>query len=376
MNIKGRFIRDTTVAVCLFGAFGAHADSEGAAYTMTNAADNNQVVVFSRNAGGLLTKTGVVPTGGKGAGGEVDSLGSQGSLVLASGSTDWHGGNRGDKYRDDGWLLVVNAGSNDISVFKVVRDGIELKDRMGSGGTFPVSLTVFGDRVYVLNEGAPANISGFKLDHDGHLTYLPKSTRLLGGGTYGQVAFDQRRQALVVTDKGNNTLLAYRMQSNGLPAVTPVVSPSSGSVPFGVTFDREGHLLVVEAGNNAVSSYNLLRDGKLRPITVSAPNGQMATCWIIANQSGDVITTNPGTHSLSAFHVDAATGQVSLLNGTAGAGNTPLDIDLSNDGEFAYAVDPSNGGVDMFKIEEDGSLTSLGTVDGGLSPFAQGMAAR
>ena len=118
-----------------------------------------------------------------------------------------------------------------------------------------------------------------------------------------------------------------------------------------VDFDRKGHLLVVEAGANAVSSYSIAHDGSLQVISPSVANGQAATCWIVVNQRGDVITTNPGTNSLSAFHVDAGTGQVTLLNGTAGAGNAPLDIDISENGRFAYAVDPGNGGVDMYKIE-------------------------
>ena len=94
------------------------------------------------------------------------------------------------------------------------------------------------------------------------------------------------------------------------------------------------------------------------------------------NRRGDVITTNPGTNSLSTFHVDAGTGQVSLVNGTAGSGNLPLDIDVSENGRYAYAVDPGNGGVDMFKIEHDGSLTGMGSVNSGLGTFAQGMAVR
>lgn len=131
---------------------------------------------------------------------------------------------------------------------------------------------------------------------------------------------------------------------------------------------------MVEAGANAVSSYDIAPDGSLGVISASVPNGQAATCWIVVTRSGEVLTTNPGTHSLSAFHVDTGTGQVSLLNGTAGAGNAPLDIDVTESGRFAYAVDPGNGGVDMFRIEADGSLTGLGTVDLGLMPYAQGMA--
>lgn len=361
MDIKGYFLGGATAAIFLLGSFGAQAHSGGAAYTMTNAPDDNRVVVFSRDAQGILTKTDTVSTGGKGSGGGLDPLASQGSLVLT----------------DEGkWLLGVNAGSNDISVFRVKDDSLELKDRAGSGGSFPVSVTIAKDMVYVLNNGAPANVAGFKLSHDGKLTPLPDSTRSLGAGSFGQAAFDKRGNALIITDKANNRLLVYRLDERGMPAMAPVVSPSAGNVPFGVAFDKTGHLLVVEAGSNAVSSYDLLRDGSLQTISASVANGQIATCWIAVNQRGDIITTNPGTNSLSAFHVDPQTGTVSLLNGTAGAGDRPLDIDVSKDGRFAYAVDPANGGIDMFKIEHDGSLTGMGSVDGGLQLFAQGMAVR
>lgn len=368
MNGKELIKLGSAVAALIFCIAVEPAFADGAAYTMTNADDNNQIVVFNRDDNGLLTKVDVVSTGGKGSGGGIDPLGSQGSLVLTD-DIGHHGNLQGDEF-----LLAVNAGSNDVSVFRAGNNSIKLRDRAGSGGSFPVSLSVFGNTFYVLNNGAPANITGFKLDSFGHIHAIQHSTRLLGDGSYGQVAFDPRGKFLVIADKVNNRLLVYRMHHNGIPSAVPVITPSSGAVPFGVDFDRKGHLLVVEAGANAVSSYDIDQDGSLHLISASVPNGQAATCWIVVNHSGDVITTNPGTNSLSSFHIDAGTGIVTLLSGTAGVGDAPLDIDMSKNGRFAYAVDPGNGGIDMFRIEQDGSLTGLGNVNGGLSIFAQGMA--
>jgi len=377
MNSKGFYITGAMLAVLLFSTVAARADAGGAAYTMTNAPDDNQVVVFSRDDNGLLTLSDAVSTGGKGSGGGVDPLGSQGALVLVGAGDSQHGWRRhGDNHHDSALLLAVNAGSNDVSVLRVGRHGIRLQDRTGSGGSFPVSLTVRGNRVYVLNNGEPANITGFRLDDHGHMSPLPGSTRLLGEGAYGQVAFGPQGKTLIVADKANDRLLVYRMQAHGIPSAMPVITPSSGAVPFAIDFDHRGHLLVAEAGSNAVSSYRIARDGQLQTLSASVPNGQIATCWIVVNPRGVVITTNPGTHSLSSFHVDARTGQVDLLNGTAGSGDAPLDIDVTGNGRYAYAVDPGNGGVDMFRIERDGSLTGLGNVGGGLSSFAQGMAVR
>ena len=377
MNSKGLFVRGATLAALLLTTFGTRVYAEGAAYTMTNAADDNQIVVFSRDNNGLLAKLDTISTGGKGSGGGIDPLGSQGSLLLVDHDKDHHAWrHHGRRHHDGELLLAVNAGSNDVSVFRVVGNDIKLRDRIGSGGSFPVSLTVSGGMMYVLNNGAPANITGFKLDEHGHLHTMPNSTRLLGDGSYGQVAFEPQGRKLIVTDKAGNRLLVYRVRYNGLPSAVPMITPSSGAVPFGVDFDRKGHLLVVEAGANAVSSYDIAHDGSLQTISASVANGQTATCWIVVNQRGDIITTNPGTNSLSSFHVDAWTGQVTLLNGAAAAGDAPLDIDMSESGRFAYAVDPANGGVDMFKVEADGSLTGLGNVNAGLSLYAQGMAVR
>ena len=92
----------------------------GAAYAMTNQQGNNEVVVYKRAQNGTLVLSGVVPTGGGGSGVQldpVDSLGSQGSLVLDR------------KHR---YLFAVNtetvSSDNDchqgsISVFRIAADG-------------------------------------------------------------------------------------------------------------------------------------------------------------------------------------------------------------------------------------------------------------
>lgn len=333
----------------------------GAVYTMTNATTGNEVVIFNRDAQGLLTKAGTIATGGTGSGGGLDALGSQGSLVLS---------------KDHTWLLAVNAGSHEISVFRVLPDGLDLVGNVDSGGVFPVSLTIFHDLVYVLNAGGSPNITGFYLSSNGQLTPLDNSTRLLGLGGFAQVGFDPEGERLVVTDKTDNKILVYSVGLRGLPGMNPVISMSNGLVPFGFIFDEQEHLLVVEAGSNAVSSYNILQNGTLQVISPSVANGQVAACWIAGNECGYIFTANPGTSSVSAYKLKVAVGTLVLLAGVAGMGNTPLDLAITANGWFLYALDPSNGGIDMFEIEPDGSLVNLGTAAGGLSIFAQGVAVR
>ena len=111
-------------------------------------------------------------TGGRGTG--EPHLPSQSSIVLS-----------GDGRR----LLVVNAGSDELSLFAVEDDGLVLADRVASGGATPTSVAVSGDLVYVLNNGTP-NIAGFRLA-DGRLVELEGSTRPLSADDAdpAQIAF-------------------------------------------------------------------------------------------------------------------------------------------------------------------------------------------
>jgi 6-phosphogluconolactonase (cycloisomerase 2 family) len=336
------------------------ADAPGAVYVMTNApmSDGNEIVVFDRNAKGILTEVGSISTGGVGSGGGLDPLGSQGSLILSQ-----------------KWLLAVNAGSDDISVFRVLPDGLLLAEIVGSGGDFPVSLTIFHNLVYVLNGGASPNITGFSLDHQGILTSIPGSTRSLGSGAFAQVGFDPQGEMLVVTDRGDNEILVFSVDEDGLPSQTPVTSPSNGSVPFGFTFTQQGHLLVSEAGSGAVSSYAILPDDTLQVITPSEANGQAATCWIAGNRR-HAFTTNTASSTISAYRIKAGKGDVMLREAIAGIGNLDIDMAITINGLFLYVLNSGNGTIGMFRITSKGALIDLGMINGGLSIFAQGIAAR
>ncbi|MGD2055575.1 MAG: beta-propeller fold lactonase family protein [Gammaproteobacteria bacterium] len=128
----------------------------GAVYAMTNADTGNEVVVYDRDAHGRLTQADSYPTDGLDSGGQLDPLGSQGSLILSL---------------DRRWLIAVNAGSNEISVFRVRRNRLTLTDTAGSGGLFPTSLTLDRNLLYVLNAG-DGTVGAFRMNANGTLTDL------------------------------------------------------------------------------------------------------------------------------------------------------------------------------------------------------------
>jgi 6-phosphogluconolactonase (cycloisomerase 2 family) len=336
-------------------------DCTGAVYTMTNDLNGNEVVVFARDSSGLLTLMDAYPTGGLGSGGSLDALGSQGSLVMS---------------RNKRWLFAVNAGSNDISVFRILPQGLALAHTVGSGGDFPTSLTLYHNLLYVLNAGENPNITGFVLNHRCLLSPLNESTRYLNDGVFSQVAFGPYGRNVVITDRGNDQILVYPIMSDGTPSMEPVVSNSEGGAPFGFLFDRRGHLIVSEAAAGAVSSYDISANGELRVISSSVANSQNATCWIAANQRGYAFTANTASNTLSSYKIHPGKGALRLLEEIAGYGNLPLDLDTTVNGRFLYTLNAGDGTIGMFRIARRGRLIDLGVMEGPLEIFAQGMVAR
>src|SRR5258707_1155851 len=83
--------------------------------------------------------------------GQTLMVGGRGGIL--DGSVVDHTASQGSLGYDPrhGLLYAVNPGSNTVSVFAVHGDRLALRQVLGSGGTFPVSVTVHGDVVYVLN---------------------------------------------------------------------------------------------------------------------------------------------------------------------------------------------------------------------------------
>jgi hypothetical protein len=364
MGLSGLF--STTVSAAVDPAF-----AYGMVFAATNAHPGNAVVMYNRHADGKLSLVGSFYTKGDGINEtSPDPLGSQGSLLLTP---------------DGKWLLAVNGGSNNITIFHVKQNGLDFVGKVSSGGIMPVSLTIFGNEVFVLNDGDSThlgNITGFNLGNRGDLDPVWGSTRWLPAGgvqDFGQVGFDKSGHWLVVTDKAGE-IIVYPVGWNQMPAKNPIITPSTSTTPFSFFFDNNDNLLVVSVngGNGAVSSYAIDHDGTLDAIN-TVYNGQNASCWIAGNEMGAVFTTNPGSTSISAFMDKSYSGKVSLVKATAVTGIATIDEGITNDGHFLYTLGPGVG-IYGFKIGYGGTLTSLGsafgTVEFSGNAFAQGIAVK
>jgi len=334
-------------------------------FVQTNELTGNRIAVYDRGKDGSLTFAAFYPTGGLGGaalpGTESDRLASQGSLVY-------------DRHQE--LLFAVNAGSNTVSTFSVDGDTLTLVNVVPSGGQFPASIAVHHDLVYVLNAGGTGTVQGFRIGGGG-LTPIAGSTRTLGLANTtppnfltspGQVGFTPNgRQLLVTTKASTSSIDVFQVGHDGLLSPTFVANPSATPVPFAFTF-AHGRLVSGEAATSSVTTYRVDHDGTLTGAQ-SQNDGQVALCWI-QRVGRFFYVSNTGSNTLSSFTLDG--GRPQLFQAVA-ATTEPGPIDLTSSGHFLYAETGVLGTVDEFRVNDDGTLTKIGTVTG-LPPGIEGIA--
>ncbi|MFD9126575.1 lactonase family protein [Kitasatospora sp. NPDC059571] len=333
---------------------GQQSGGRHAVFVQTDDPAGNQIVAYRRADDGRLTKAGTYDTRGLGGvldGSVVDHLASQGSLTYDPGHA---------------LLYAVNAGSDSVSVFSVDSDRLHLRQVVGSGGRFPVSVAVHGDVVYVLNALDGGSVQGYTV-RDGRLVARAGWNRSLGldpnatpqfTNTPGQVGFTGDGDQLVVTTKANGSnLLVFGLARSGAPAGSPVVTNLPGTVPFAFVPNGRHGLFLAEAGPNAVATMTVHRDGTVSQESV-APTGQAATCWIAAARDY-LYASNAGSASVSGFRASESGRLTALGNTTTDPGT--VDASASPDGRYLYVQTGAHGVVDEFAVGRDGSLASLGS---------------
>lgn len=374
-----------TVSAFTFGCASSAPDNEGstddeaallggragAVYTLSNAADGNAVVVYRRAADGSLQRAASYETTGKGSG---DGLGSQGAVTLST---------------DGRWLLAVNAGSDELSVFAVSGESLYLVDVVASGGKRPISATEHAGLVYVLNAGGgteASGIAGFRMRTNGTLAPIAGSNRALSAAAVGpaQISFSPSGRALVVTEKMTDKIDEFRVDASGRAGVA-TVHASSGKTPFGFAITQRGQVVVSDAvggaaGAGTASSYQLGYTSGLTAISSKIGTGEAAPCWVVLAKSDRyAYVSNTASDSISRYDV-GQDGSLSLEEGAAragetGAGSKPIDMAVSKNDRFLYVLNTGNATVSGFRIGSNGALTSAGTISG-LPATAVGLAAR
>jgi len=375
---------------CTVPAAGAWAD--GAVYAMTNALGDNQILVYHRAASGKLTLMQTIATGGGGSGlqlASVDSLGSQGSLVLDPGHHLLFAVNTESTNENNG----IGAYNSDcqqgtITSFLVAPDGgLTFAARVFSGGLFPDSVAVKKinngdndgydrrDLVYVLNAGGPGvnaagcstnpNITGFIVNYLGDMSLLSGSRPIIDPGP----SVGSGENCSAASAEGFSAL-------TGAPAIDfqcGLNPPAFTRSPGEVLFTPDGNQLVVTVkGPNSIYVFPVDADGTAgAPMVTQAPGPALPTYFgfafdprghmILSDTFGleTSITAAPGG-TVSSFTITqaGALNEISADIGDAGIGACWVVLEPVT-GRYVYVSNSLSNSLSSYSVSGNGSLTLL-----------------
>ncbi len=341
-------------------AAAAKSHRSGYVYVNDNSAGRNTIAGFARQADGVLAPLPGSPFGAGGAG-TGSGLASQGAIQVSS---------------DGRFVLAVDAGSNQISVLRIRRNGALRLVHGGvvsSHGVLPVSVTEHAGLVYVANAGAGgSNYTGFTLSRDGRLRPLPGSTVSLSDAAQpGDVLFNSTGRNLVGTEIGTSQIDSFRVDPRGrLQAASGSPFAAQGPGPFGSEFrpSNPSQLFVSNAhggtGNGTVSAFKVASSGVLSSIGSSPfADNQTAPCWVEITRNGQFLfTVNTASGSISRYSI-APEGALTLLGSTplsAPPGAGAVDARLSADGETLYVDESAIRSIGELRVRGS-QLTELGS---------------
>ncbi|MEL7536076.1 MAG: beta-propeller fold lactonase family protein [Pseudomonadota bacterium] len=376
----------TTADADPFGGRNNGTNFEGAVYAMANGFNGNSIVAYGRRADGTLKLLGEYATGGDGAafdGGEgLDPLISAYAILLTE--------NRRH-------LLVVNAGSSSVSVFRVRDDlSLRLTDTAYVQGVGPNSIayrdglvyvsTIDADGVFAGEPDQEGALSGFRLTPGGRLRPIRNSVRYLDNRP-SAVQFSPDGRFLVVSSinagsaalasGSTDEIVVYGVGRNGRLTGRPLDGATS-TLPFNaenrnlpsaigfeiVEDEGEQFVVVTEAREfqadgtppafpalqaGSVSTWRLEKHGQLTPINLdvltgtSQSDGERTTCWIEFSADGNTFwVSNALEATLSTFSFYR--GEIDLLERAEVSG-----IPASDDDPFGT----TDGWIDLW-ISDDG----------------------
>ncbi len=357
LNLQRR-LRTTVIAlgsVLPVIAAAAPAGGQETVFVMSNNAERNQVIAFERNDDGSYFEQNRFDTFGRGSGGVNDPLEAQGSLTLSP---------------DHTLLYAANAGSGDITVFRVQGRSLFVTDREPSGGSQPVSIAQWGNTVYVLNSGGAGSVVAFHVTGGGQLQPIANATAFLSANATGggSVSVSPDGQTVAVVERIANNIDTFHVNADGTLG-TVVVNPSPGAGAFSARFAPDGKLIVSETGpanepaGSAISSYTVEANGMLTAVSQSVPTDGAANCWNAISPDGThVYASNAGSSDIAGFTIGSAGALTPIAGTIVGSnpnGSTNLDITISGDGKFLYSLNGEVGTVGVFAIQSNGTLVEV-----------------
>ncbi|MCG8465702.1 MAG: beta-propeller fold lactonase family protein, partial [Xanthomonadales bacterium] len=360
-------------------------------YTANNYASGNGIHGYRITSGGTLEELPGSPFASGGFG-DDNSAFSQNGLVVSP---------------DQQFLFAVNHGSNDISVFRVARNGRLFAvegSPFPSGGELPSSLSLSGDVLYVSFLGdanAPpeqgcvgCELRGFRMQSGGALVPIANSSIALENipagrplaiqfNPAGSVLFGSLTIASAVFELGQPELFSYELDhETGLLSASPgsPYTVRDGSAqPLGFAFNpaNPSHVYTANVVSgvpdlpSSVSAYLMAHTGQVAELDFSpvpaevTPGDAIAACWAKVTFDGNnLYTANAGSDNLSHFRL-AESGEPTLAGliatPTVGNGpNAPVDLLILPGDRYLYVLQTVGANIAAWDIDlNNGDLIEL-----------------
>lgn len=387
----------------------------GAVYTASNKTDENTLYAFAQKENGELAPIGEYGTKGKGTGNVEIFEGSKNDPThpLADGVDPLISAYGVYKANNNKNIIVVNAGSSDVSSMKVNDDhSLTFVNSVKAGDKYPLSVASHEKKVYVASAGTKTmppfsgNITGYSIDGDGKLTPIEGSTRDLGARP-ACIAFTSDGKFLIITELVTGMIKVFGVNDDGNISEKPVSIVSSPHdakkdrwLPIPVGFDivkkSNGYVVLVSEArflNNkgelrkekdkvpqsplyswqtgSTSSYFVDNEGKINLVSGDVmtgkemEGGQIANCWVEASNDGKTLyAANALSSSISTYSI-ADDGKIELKNETAFKDDSKKlffsDLYFNKNGKYLYQLIGNQGKIMSIKVSEDGKLESVGT---------------
>jgi len=275
------------------------------------------------------------------------------------------------------YAYTTNFDDNTVSQYQLNQDGslgpLTGKESVASNGTQPFSITMepTGEYVYVAN-WASSTVAQYRIQSDGSLSSIGTGTVQVGLFP-NSVTMNHANTYAYVASLGNNTISQFQIGLDGqlIPLATPTIA--SGAAPAAVVVHPNDHFAYVgnyganaeepPAGPGTISQYAIAADGSLSPI---------GTGSVASGQGPNSLTINhAGTFLYAANHGDGTTvGTVErfLINndgsltslGTTDVGYRPVSITIDPSDKFLYVANKTDGTISQFTINATtGALTAM-----------------
>ncbi len=259
---------------------------------------------------------------------------------------------------DNASLFVVNEDDNSIVQFIIGNDGkLYPNSTVNTPGVFPISATVAGKLLYVVDTYQPLPTCSIAAPCSGSVSVLPVNPDDTLGSPVGNTGIGANYWPLL-------------LPSNPTHVITPtgINVAASGAYVYVSAYDSS-----VTPANGYIFAFAANSDGTLSPLNNGVPFPAGTQPSAVASASNGSYLYVPDLAQGNVLGFQATAGILTPLSGSPyPSGNGPSAIVVDATGKFAYVTNSLDANITAYSIGS-GPLTRLGAYTTGTQPVAIGI---